>query len=72
MGMDQDYVFGLKQKADLICILILCEKISDETIAGERKLLRQWCKKVLPDRMELYDLIYESRFNRLISQFRTK
>ncbi|HEY4490750.1 MAG TPA: hypothetical protein VI958_02075 [Acidobacteriota bacterium] len=60
----------LKQKTELICTLILCDKISDETIAGERKLVRQWCAKFLPDKLELYDLVYESRFDRLIQQFR--
>jgi len=69
--MEQDYSKQLKQKADLICTLILCDRIPDETIVGERKLLRQWCNKFLPDRLELYDLVYESRFDRLIRQFRS-
>lgn len=60
----------LKRKADLICTLIFCSQVSDHTIDGERKLLRQWCKKFLPDCMELYDMIYEARFDRLIQQFR--
>ena len=60
----------LTHKTELICTLILCDHISAETIAGERKLVRQWCAKFLPDKLELYDLIYESRFDRLIQQFR--
>jgi hypothetical protein len=60
----------LKMKAELVCTLILCDQISDRTIDGERKLLRQWCEKFLPDRIELYDMVYEARFDRLISQFR--
>ena len=68
--MSRDYAGALKQKADLVCILILCDKISDQTIAGERKLLRQWCEKFLPEKIDLYDRIYEARFVRLISQFR--
>jgi len=60
----------LKMKAELVCTLILCDQIPDRTIDGERKLLRQWCEKFLPDRIELYDMVYEARFDRLISQFR--
>lgn len=59
-------------KAELICVLILCDSIPDHTIAGERKLLRQWCAKFLPDRLDLYDMVYESRFDRLIQQFRIR
>lgn len=69
--MNEHYSALLKRKADLICVLILCEKISNETIEGERKLLKIWCQKFLPDKMNLYEMIYESRFNRLIAQFRS-
>lgn len=61
----------LREKADLVCVLILCDRISDKTIAGERKLLRQWCEMFLPDRIDLYDMVYEGRFDRLIAQFRS-
>jgi hypothetical protein len=70
MGHMEDVAAALRRKADLICTLILCERIPDRTIAGERRLLRQWCGKFLPDRMDLYDRVYEARFDRLISQFR--
>jgi len=60
----------LREKADLVCVLILCDRISNKTIAGERKLLRQWCEKFLSDRIDLYDMVYEARFDRLIAQFR--
>ena len=72
MVMTEDISQRLKQKADLVCTLIFCERISDETIAGERQLLRQWCMKFLPESLELYDMVYESRFDRLISQFRAQ
>ena len=70
--MDAEISEKLKRKADVVCTLIFCEQVSDETIEGERKLLRQWCKKFLPESIELYDMIYEARFDRLIHQFRTK
>jgi hypothetical protein len=70
ISMGDEIVEKLKRKADLVCTLIFCERIPDETIAGERRLLRQWCQKFLPDRLELYDMVYEARFDRLIAQFR--
>ena len=69
--MEKDFSGKLKQKADLVCVLILCDKIPDATIAGERKLLLQWCQKFLPESIGLYDMIYEARFDRLIRQFRS-
>ena len=68
--MDEDLAEKLKRKADLICILIFCPQISDTTIDGERKLLRQWCRKFLPQSMDLYDRVYEASFTRLMEQFR--
>ena len=68
--MEMDFAARLKMKADLVCTLILCDSIPDATIAGERKLLRQWCAKFLPNKIDLYALVYESRFDRLIQQFR--
>jgi hypothetical protein len=68
--MMDELAVRLKTKTDLICVLILCDKISSETISGERKLVRQWCAKFLPEKLDLYDMVYESRFDRLISQFR--
>jgi hypothetical protein len=69
--MEIDYPAKLKRKAELVCVLILCERVPLSTVAGERKLLRQWCEKFLPDRMHLYDMVYEARFDRLIEQFRS-
>lgn len=68
--VNDDAAEKLKRKADLVCTLIFCPQIPDSTIAGERKLLRLWCEKFLPDRLDLYDMVYESRFDRLIRQFR--
>lgn len=70
ISMDQELAEKLKHKADLICTLIFCPQVPDRTIDGERKLLRQWCRKFLPDCVDLYDMVYEARFDRLIHQFR--
>ena len=59
----------LKRKADLLCILILRSDYPEVDIAIERARLREWCEATFPDRMDLYDMVYESRFDRLIEQF---
>jgi hypothetical protein len=59
----------LKRKAERVCVLILGSDSPPADIAMERYRLREWCEQVFPDRMDLYDMIYESRFDRLIEQF---
>jgi len=59
----------LKRKAQRICILILKSDFPRVDVAIERARLREWCEEVFPDRMDLYDMIYESRFDRLLEQF---
>jgi hypothetical protein len=59
----------LKRKAERICLLILRSDFPEVDVAIERARLREWCEEVFPDRMDLYDMIYESRFDRLIEQF---
>src|SRR5262245_17013945 len=59
----------LKRKAERVCVLILHSDYPEVDIAMERYRLREWCEQVFPDRMDLYDMIYESRFDRLIEQF---
>ena len=60
----------LQREADRICALILREDIPAADIAIERAGLREVCARLFPDRLGLYDMIYESRFARLWAQFR--
>ena len=59
----------LKREADRICRHILQSDYPEVDVAVERSRLREWCERALPDRMDLYDMVYESRFERLIEQF---
>jgi hypothetical protein len=59
----------LRRRADRLCTLILRSDYPEVDIAIERCRLREWCEEAFPDRMDLYDMIYESRFDRLIEQF---
>jgi hypothetical protein len=59
----------LKRRADAICVHILLSDYPRVDVAVERSLLRAWCEEALPDRVDLYEMVYESRFERLIEQF---
>jgi len=62
----------LQRMSHHICALILSSDYPDIDILLERQAMRQRAEELFPDRMDLYDMIYESRFDRLIEQFRNE
>jgi hypothetical protein len=60
----------LQRKADRLCSLIVASDYPDVDIDVEIASLRRWCHAHLPDREELFELVYVSRFRRLREQFR--
>ena len=54
-----------QQHVDRLCFLIVASSCSDREIDIERVHLRTQAMKLFPDKMQLYELIYESRFLRL-------
>ncbi len=68
---EPDHADTLKCKADHICSLIVGSECRENEIDREIRNLRSWCADYLPDRVELFDLIYLSRFQRLREQFRS-
>ena len=61
----------LARAADHVCSLILIEEYPRIDIEIERSNLRQLALELFPDRESLYDMVYESRFDRLVEQFRS-
>jgi hypothetical protein len=59
-----------QRDVERICWLILCPDCPDELINNQRLALRTDVARYFPEKMALYDLIYESRFRRLWKQFR--
>ena len=57
---------------DRLCVLIVASDCSDREIDIERLHLRVQAATLFPEKMELYDMIYESRFRRLRQQFRER
>ncbi len=60
---------SLQRQADRICVLILSTDLPEADILIERSKLRDLCEELFPGREELFEMIYESRFDRLSEQF---
>ena len=62
----------IRRMAERIAVLIVSSDYPLVDIAIERSNLRDEAEQLFPDRMDIYDRIYESRFDRLIEQWRTE
>ena len=60
----------LQRMADRVSVLILSSDLPAIDIEIEKNRVRERCLELYPDREWLYDMIYESRFDRLWEQFR--
>ncbi len=60
----------IQRLADRVCVLILSSDLPAIDIEIEKNEVRERCLELFPDREELYEMIYESRFQRLWEQFR--
>jgi hypothetical protein len=60
----------IQRMADWVCVLILSSDLPAIDIEIEKNKVRERCLELYPDREQLYEMIYESRFQRLWDQFR--
>jgi hypothetical protein len=60
----------LQQMADRVCVLILSSDLPAIDIEIEKNKVREFCLDLYPDREQLYEMIYDARFQRLWDQFR--
>ena len=60
----------VQRMADRVCVLILSSDLPAIDIEIEKNKVRERCPELFPDREQLYEMIYESRFQRLSEQFR--
>ena len=63
-------VSEIKTMADRIYTLIVASDYPLIDIEIEKQMLREKISELFPDKIDLYDLIYEPRFKRLTEQFR--
>ena len=68
---EMDPAVILRRQADRVASMIVTSCYTDMECALAERELRMECLSLLPDRMELFDLIYTSRFRRLREQFRS-
>ena len=66
----EDLAFELQRRADRVASMIVTSICSDLACALAERELRMECLRLLPHRMELFALVYTSRFRRLREQFR--
>lgn len=59
----------LRRAADRVSTLILSTDLPEVDILIERNKLRALCEELFPGREDLFEMIYESRFDRLREQF---
>ncbi len=59
----------LQRMADPLCFLIEHQKITIAEAEDKIQAVRQEALKIIPGQMETFDLIYTSRFKRLIEQY---
>ncbi len=70
MGDPREAMRDLQRLADRVCVLTLSSDLPAIDIEIEKNKVRERCLDLYPDREELYEMIYESRFQRLWEQFR--
>jgi hypothetical protein len=69
MDARRELLGELQRMADRVCVLILSSDLPAIDIEIEKNKVRERCLELYPDREQLYELIYESRFQRLWEQF---
>jgi len=68
--IEERRINDIKRLADRIAFLIVSTDYPEIDIMIEKERLKEKIKDSFPDKAYLYDLIYETRFQRLIEQFR--
>jgi hypothetical protein len=61
---------NFQRHVDRLCFLIVATDCPEREIDVERLHLRVQAASLFPEKIQLYDMIYESRFRRLREQFR--
>ena len=67
---ENEKLAAFQRKADRIAFLIVASDYERIDVEIEKGELHEECARQFPDKLDLYDMIYESRFQRLWEQFR--
>lgn len=67
---EQESLTRLREMVDRVCADITSGRILDEAELEQRvDAARAFCRALLPDKLDLFNMIYESRFRRLWADF---
>ena len=69
MRNGRDKMTLLQREADRIAVLILSTDLPRIDIVIQVERLRELCEELFPGRDDLFEMIYASRFDRLMEQF---
>ena len=71
LGDEEEKLLQLRELVDSACEEIMGGRldVSEATVLAQR--VRRQAQEIIPDMMDRFDLIYQSRFERLISQYVT-
>ncbi|MBV8351064.1 MAG: hypothetical protein JOZ21_02155 [Verrucomicrobia bacterium] len=70
MELSDEAYRNFQRRVDRLCVLIVSSDCSDQEIQIERLHLRVQAATLFPEKLPLYDMVYEGRFDRLSEQFR--
>jgi len=70
MEISEEAYRKFQHRVDRLCVLIVTSECSDREIEIERLHLRIQAATLFPEKLLLYEMVYESRFDRLFEQFR--
>jgi hypothetical protein len=71
LDSEEDRLGELTRAAERVSFMIVATDTPRIDVDLERAALRRRCQELFPDKLEVFDLIYESRFRRLWEQFRS-
>ena len=70
LTLEEENVLRIKRASEKIASLILNTDYPQVDVEIEKMKFRQLIRSIFPDKIHLYDLIYEPRFKRFWEQFR--
>jgi hypothetical protein len=70
LDCEEEAYRDFQRHVDRLCFLIVASDCSEREIDIERLHLRVQAMHLFPDKIPLFELIYERRFRRLREQFR--
>lgn len=70
LQIEREWARHLSRMADRVCGLILTSDIPRIDVEIAAQEVRAECERLFPEKVHLFEMIYESRFQRLWEQFR--